>query len=647
VASATSVAVIGFLTGRDVLLTVQTAIALAVAAVPEGLPIVATAALARGLWRMARRNAVIERLTVVETLGSTDLIITDKTGTLTENRMSVVRIMLEDGTVVVDAAHGRFTVDGAAVQPSQLSPLRQALIAAALCSDVPLVDSDDGRSHGDPLELALLAVANSADLDRRTLLAATPEVRREPFDPHVKLMATVHIEEEGFHVAVKGAPEAVIQAASRKATVAGVRALEAQDRESWLERNRTLAEQGLRVIAVATKHQSTASALPFEELTLLALIGLLDPPRPRVREAIAACRRAGIRIVMATGDQAATARTVAESVELIAPGDPTEVLPGSAIRPSAELTQDERSRLLAAPIFARATPEQKLWLLELHRENGAVVAMLGDGVNDAPALERADIGVAMGLRGTEVARKAADMVLRDDHLESVVAAIEEGRTIFGNLRRFIVFLLSCNLSEILVVGLASLVAAPPPILPLQILFLNIVTDVFPALALGACEGTPGGVGGSPRRPREPILVDRHWRRIAGGATVITAAVFGAYAFALEGLDLEVGRAVTVSFLVLALSQLGHVGNMTSRRSGALRNEVTRNPWIWASLAFCLALLLASVRWAPLAQVLGTADPGPQGWLLALVAGLVPFTIGRLAHLARNIESSRPPTAACS
>jgi Ca2+-transporting ATPase len=628
------VAGIGLFTGRDALVTVQTAIALAVAAVPEGLPIVATAALARGLWRMARRNAVVERLASVETLGSTNLILTDKTGTLTENRMEVVRIVLDEATVDVDPAERRFLIDGRPSEPARFGPLRQALVASVLCNETPLEDDLQDPSAGDPLERALLFAGASAGLDRSSLLAAMPEAHREPFDPRIRLMATVHAEDGFFRVAVKGAPEAVIEAATEVATAGGPRSLGSADRAAWLERNHRLAEEGLRVIAVADKHAASRDAAPFEGLTLLALVGLLDPPRPEVRKAIAACRDAGIRIVMATGDQAPTARRVAEEVGLVSREDAVEVIPGNALQSPGGYSQEERERLLAGLVFARMTPEQKLQLLELHQADGSIVAMIGDGVNDAPALEQADIGVAMGLRGTQVAREAADMVLRDDRLETVVGAVEEGRVIFGNLRRFVVFLLSCNLSEILVVGLASLIAAPLPILPLQILFLNLVTDVFPALALGTCEGPRGVMRRSPRRRSTPILARRHWARITGGAAIITVAVLGAFAIALVRLDMDVERAVTVSFLVLAFSQLAHVGNMTGAHSGVLVNEVTRSPWVVGAVSFCVAILVASVRWPPLAEVLGTVDPGRTGWMLVIGSSLVPLAAGRMVHLVR-------------
>ena len=629
------VVAIGLLTGRDALVTVQTAIALAVAAVPEGLPIVATAALARGLWRMARRNAVIERLASVETLGSTSLILTDKTGTLTENRMEVVRIVLDEASVDVDPSAHAFLVDGQPIEPARIAALRQALVASVLCNEAPLEDGREGPFAGDPLERALLAAGASAGLRRSSLLATMPEVHREPFDPDVRCMATVHAEDGFFRVAVKGAPEALIEASADAATAAGPRPLGPADRAAWLERNHRLAEEGLRVIAVAVKVATSPDGAPYDGLTLLALVGLLDPPRPEVRGTIAACREAGIRVVMATGDQAATARRVAADVGLVGRGEAVEAIPGEALQYPGARSEEERRRLLAGTIFARATPEQKLRLLELHQANGAIVAMIGDGVNDAPALEQADIGVAMGLRGTQVAREAADMVLRDDRLETVVGAVEEGRLIFGNLRRFVVFLLSCNLSEILVVVAASLVAAPLPILPLQILFLNLVTDVFPALALGACEA-PRGVMRRPPRPRsEPILASRHWTRISVGATIITVTVLGAFAIALLRLDMPVERAVTVSFLVLAFSQLAHVGNMTGLDSGVLVNEVTRNPWVVGAVAFCVAMLVASVRWSPLAEVLGTVDPGRTGWLLVIGCSLVPLAAGRAVHVLRG------------
>jgi Ca2+-transporting ATPase len=285
------------------------------------------------------------------------------------------------------------------------------------------------------------------------------------------------------------------------------------------------------------------------------------------------------------------------------------------------------------PLFARVSPEQKLDLIAIHRNNGSIVAMTGDGVNDAPALKKADIGIAMGQRGTQVAREASDMVLKDDAFSSIVVAVEQGRIIFNNIRKFVLYLLSCNVSELMVVALAALVNAPLPILPLQILFLNLVTDVFPALALAAGEGNPGIMKHPPRDPDEPIMARRHWLTVGGYGSVMTVAVLGAFALALLWLKMGEREAVTVSFLTLAFSQLWHVFNMRDRGSEFLRNEITRNRFVWGALALCSLLLLATVYLPGLSHVLKVADPGSAGWTLVVVMSLMPFFVGQVVKAA--------------
>ena len=585
------VVVSGLFTGRGFFLLLETAIALAVATVPEGLPIISTIALARGLWRMARRNALIEQLSAVETLGSTSVILTDKTGTLTENRMTVTRT---------------------AVAPDE--SLREALRAAVLCNNAVL--QPDGGVVGDPTEGALLTAAAKAGLRREDLLRDAPEIRQEAFDSDLKRMATIHRTGGGFTAYVKGAPEVVF---------ALCRDLDA---DRWEQRNEEMAAAGLRILAVAERSLDSPDADPFQDLTLLGLFGLEDPPKATAREAVEACRAAGIGVVMITGDQAATARNIAWAVGLI--DDPgAEVLEGRALRNTSELTPAEADHLRAVRVFARATPEQKLNLIALHQATGAVVAMTGDGVNDAPALKKADIGVAMGKRGTEVARQAAAMVLEDDELATIVAAVEQGRAIFANIRKFVVYLVSCNISEILIIGLASVVDVPLPLLPLQILFLNLVTDVFPALALGVGEGDPSLMNQPPRPPAEPFLARRQWIGIAVWATLITLSVFGAMAAAGYWLRLDSQGAVTVSFLTLSAAQLWHVFNMREPGSGRLRNEITRNPWIWGALALCAGLLVASVEIPPFARVLQLEDIDSRGWALVVVASAMPALLGLL------------------
>jgi Ca2+-transporting ATPase len=411
--------------------------------------------------------------------------------------------------------------------------------------------------------------------------------------------------------------------------------MDEQARRRWLARNDELAEQGLRVLALAEKDVETADEEPYRDLLFLGLVGILDPPRDEVRKPIAAAQSAGIRIIMVTGDQAATARNVARSLGLVQE-DLTDIVAGDDIKPATELSDDGRRRLVKAPIFARVSPEQKLHLVDVHQSDGGVVAMTGDGVNDAPALKKADIGIAMGQRGTQVAREASDTVLRDDAFGTIVFAVEQGRVIFRNIRRFALYLLSCNAAEVLVVGLASFANAPLPILPLQILFLNLVTDVFPALALGMGEGEPSVMQRPPRDPGQPILARRHWVAVAAHATTIAAAVLGALALSLFWRHMDTARAITVSFLTLAFAQLWHVFNMRDAQSGLIANDVVGNRYVWASLALCAVLLLGAVYTPFLAGVLKVSRPGAMGWGIVLAMSLLPLMGGQ----AQKLLSSR-------
>jgi P-type Ca2+ transporter type 2C len=634
----------GLLTDRPPFLMIQMGIALAVAAVPEGLPIVVTVVLARGMWRMARRNALIEHLPAVETLGATTVICTDKTGTLTENRMTVSRLVLASGEVAVDPRRETaFTRHGRPLAASDDPLLRAALEVAVLCNDahLPPGAQDAAAGVGDPTEIALLMAGARAGIERTTLVRDAREVAEHPFDPERKMMATVHGADGAYRFAVKGAPAAVLGAAGRVLTAGGPAALGPEERGRWEAEGERLAAAGLRVLALATKTEAQRDTDPYRDLTLLGLVGLQDPPRPDVDGAIAACRRAGVRVVMVTGDHAATALAVARAVGLVAADDAT-VVEGRELESLPTLTVAERRRLLGSSVFARVSPRQKLDLIALYQAAGEVVAMTGDGVNDAPALEKADIGIAMGRRGTDVALEAADMVLRDDRFESIVAAMEQGRIVFANLRTFVVYLLSCNLSEILVVGVAAVSGLPLPILPLQILYLNLITDVFPAFALGVGEGTAGLMREPPRDPRAAVVTREAWLAIGAWGALLTAATLTAFTLALAWLDLGAAAAVSVAFLTLAFGQLGHVFNMRDARSGLWRNEVTQNPFVWAALGLCTALLLVPVEVPVLATVLGLVDPGPYGWALVALFGLLPVVAGQLGKLTRAPRTPGTP-----
>ncbi|MDX1484954.1 MAG: cation-transporting P-type ATPase [Alphaproteobacteria bacterium] len=638
---------LGVSAGRDVLLMVTTAVALAVAAVPEGLPVVATMALARGMWRMARRNALIERLSAVETLGATTVVLVDKTGTLTENRMSVVKVVADDGTVEV-ATGGPlnrdtfFATAGNAVEPETHGSLRLALELGVLCNNAALSTEGEqkaeARGVGDPLELALLAAGIKAGITRSALLSALPEIREEAFSTATKMMATFHRQRDAHLVAVKGAPEEVLAHCTQVLTKEGPVALDAKRREEWLRRSENAAGEGLRLIALATKTAMSQSSDPYDDLTFVALAGLLDPLRPDVARAVADCRNAGVKVVMLTGDHAATARKIALDAGL-GDGEAPAVVELRGIPDPARIGEEERKQLLSAKVFARISPDAKLALVSLYQAGGDIVAMTGDGVNDAPALKKADIGIAMGQRGTQVAREAAAMVLKDDSFPSIVAAMHQGRVIFTNIRKFVVYLMSCNLAEIMIIGLATLSGLPLPLLPLQILYLNLVTDVFPAFALGVGEGDAEVMRRPPRDPDEPIVGATQWSEIGAYAGLITVATLAAFVLALEWLDHGAQEAVTVSFLTLSLAQLWHVLNMSAWRSPVLVNEVTRNPFVWGALALCVGLIVLATHLPGLSSLLGLSVPGPETWILAIAASLSPVLA---VQTARFLTAARRP-----
>jgi len=630
---AATVAGAGLLAGRPLFLMIETGIALAVAAIPEGLPIVATVALAHGMWIMLRRNAFIRRLSAVETLGATTLICTDKTGTLTENRMAARRLLLADRPVDLSPGE-RPDLDVDDTDPR----LQTAIEVGVLCNGAEYNADAPEESTGDPLELALLALGHDTGRARPTLLDEYPLVKEVPFDRETTMMATYHEGDDGPFVAVKGAPEAVLDACTSVVDVDGVADLGDDDRAEWHEKSEDLAAEGLRVLALARRPIDTEDAPPYEDLALLGLVALLDPPREDVRPVIERCQQAGIRVAMVTGDHPETARAIAEAVGLDVDGE--RVVKGDLFTDIDALDDGQRERLRQAVVFARVTPKQKLDLVDLYQDAGQIVAMTGDGVNDAPALRSADIGVAMGKRGTDVAREAADMVLRDDAFSSIIAAVNQGRVIFDNIRKFVVYLLSGNVGEILGVGAAATVGLPLPLLPLQILYLNVLNDVFPALALGVGRGTEGAMDRPPRDPDESVVTPHHWRLIGGYGALIAVTLLGAFLVALYPLGMSTAQAVTVSFLTLSISRLLHVFNMRTPESGLFDNEISRTPYVWGAIALCLGLLLLAVYWPPLASILSVVPPGFDGWILIAGASVLPLLVGQayLGWRARQMSS---------
>ena len=656
-AAAAVVAAIGILRGGSTWLMVETGLALAVAAVPEGLPVVATIALAVGMRRMARRRALVRRLPAVESLGSTTVVCTDKTGTLTAGEMTVTALWAGGREVEVGGAgyglEGRFTEGGREVDPRSDPALAAALRVGALVNRAGLDEGPGGRVavHGDPTEVALLVAARKAGLAREELLAEEPEVGELPFSSERMLMATFHRRGADSVVAyVKGAPGRLVELSSGTLTADGVRPLGPDGRQAILDENRRMAERGLRVLAVALR-ELPAGATPGEpalaELVFVGLVGLSDPPAAGVRETIARLHGAGVRTVMLTGDQRVTAEAVARQLGVLRPGDET-----ADGRELAGLAPEElAARVGRIAAYCRVTPADKLEVVRALQARGEIVGMLGDGVNDAPALKRADVGVAMGIRGTEVAKETADVVLADDRFETVAAAVEEGRVIFDNIRKFIFYLFSCNLSEVSVLLLGVLLGLPLPVVPLQILWLNLVTDVFPALALAVEPAEPDVLRRPPRHPQAAILSRGFLTLIGGYGLAMTVVVLGAFAWALASPETSLGRARTIAFMTLALSQLFHVFNARSAEPVLFGRRLLENRWVWGAVALTLGLQLAVVYHPGLSRLFHTEPLAAGEWLVVLGASLVPLLAGQLYKIARQRRpssgGSTGPTASAS
>lgn len=632
------IAVTGLLVGRDTMEMIETAIALGVAAIPEGLPVVATIALARGMYVMSKKNVLINKLQAVETLGSTGVIFTDKTGTLTENRMTVRSVNTADGKEFQYEEGEEGSPGSLSDSDNEPVVLKQLIKAAILCNNASVTDDDNDQvaeeEQGDPTETALLRAGLKYGMDRQELLSEFPEVREIAFESDTMMMATIHESGDQYYVAVKGAPEKVLKACTYQVEEgeSSQKELTDDEAEDWLKRSEELAKKGLRLLAVADKVVSDSEEEPYRDLRFLGLAGLLDPARSDVKSSIEKCHSAGIRVIMVTGDQGPTASAIAFQTGISEEKNP-RFIHSEDFKDPGELSEEERKKVLETDIFARVNPEQKLQLVKMMQENGYTVAMIGDGINDAPALKKADIGVAMGQRGTDAARQIADMVLLDDAFASIVTAVKYGRVILGNIRKSVMFMLCTNVAEVLAVTIATVIGGfyffPLPLLPLQILYLNVVTDVFPALALGLGRGEEHIMEQKPRPKKEPVLTNDHWKAIGGWSLLISASVLASLTLAIYQFGFEKEQAVTISFLTLGFSKLWFTYNLRSPESTFFSNEIVRNPYVAGAIILCIFLLLATVYIPGLANVLNTQDPGKTGWYLLLGMSFIPFVWGQL------------------
>jgi Ca2+-transporting ATPase len=610
------VAALGAWQGAPLGLVIKMGIALAVAAVPEALPAVATIALAVGVHRMARRRALVRRLPAVESLGSATVVCTDKTRTLTSGRMTLVRVWTASRDAVLHGEQG--TLD---------ARVTAALEVGAMASrPQPRVEGHT-QAHGDPVEVALLAAAEKAGIDRAALVDERPQEGVVPFSSQRKFMASFHRERSGLIAYVKGAPRRVLEMSASIALENGSQPLDEIGRKRVLDANDAMASQGLRVLCLASGPVANATESAVERLTLVGLVGFADPPADGVKEAIGRLRAAGLRTVMLTGDQRATAAAIGRELNLVTEGQ--SIVDG---RELDSITDDELGRrLLNVAAFSRITPEHKLRLVAAFQARGDIVAMLGDGVNDAPALRKADIGVAMGIRGTDVAKEAAAIVLQDDRFDSIVAAVEEGRIIFDNIRKFVFYLFSCNVAEVLVLLCAALAGLPMPLLPLQILWLNMVTDTFPALALALEPGDANVMARAPRNPQETLLSGDFLMKVALYGSLITTATLAAYALQLDG---SVRRAQTVAFMTLAFAQLFHLANARSDEPLTGRAHVS-NPYAIGGLLLSIVLQLTAMYVTPLARVLSVETLDARGWFVVLFFAVIPAVFGQAGKIGRR------------
>ena len=610
----------GLLQGKQFHIIVETALALAVAAIPEGLPVVSIIALTYGMLRLAKKNVLIKRLASVETLGGINTIFTDKTGTLTENKIDVNSLIFFDEDVIID----KNNTDNSERITKNKTAYEKLLLISTLCNNAVTKKDENKKKHlGDPIEIALLQFVTFSKKNPTEINTAYPRIAEQPFNSETKLMGTLHTKDAGNFVTAKGAVEELINKCNFYCLGDEIVPLNDENKQKFLQKADTIQAQGSKVLAFAFREAENIPTDNFlTDLTLAGLIGFLDPPRMEVVAALQSCRDAGIKVIMITGDHPATALNIAEKIKLSEKEN--VVINGKELE--SELSED---KLFAATIFARVTPKQKLDMVSLYQKRGDIVAMTGDGINDAPALKKADIGIAMGIRGTQVAKETAAMILKDDSFTSIVAAIMQGRVIFKNIKNFLMYLLSCNLSEIFIVFFYGLLNFPFSVLPLQILFLNLVTDIFPALALGLGKGNDLIMKIPPRNPQEAIVVRKDWLNINVYAFLLALPIMLVTWYCSYHLKYTASLCNNIAFFSLALSQLWHVLNLSSRRISFVNNEVTRNKFIWGALLICLAIMAVFYFVHPLNKTIGLETLSANTWLIILLTSIVPVFLIQL------------------
>lgn len=623
--------VVGIIRGASVLLMFLTALSLAVAAIPEALPAVVTISLALGAQKMVKKNALIRRLPAVETLGSVTFICSDKTGTLTQNKMKVEEIFFRGERLFVTgegySADGKITAGGETLGRDRLRNLEPLLFAAALCNDAEIVDE---KILGDPTEVSLLTLAAKGGFEKRELEKKYARVEEVPFDAARKMMTTLHKNPEGELISfTKGAVESVLSVSDSVDSDEGPVEITDNLKAKLFSVAEDMASDGLRVLALASIAVREGEAKELEKgLTLIGLVGILDPPREEARSAVQTCIDAGINPVMITGDHPETAKNIAKRLGILTEG--FGILTGQEL---SEFPLDElESHIRDVRVYARVDPEQKVKIVKALKDVGEVVAMTGDGVNDAPALKNADIGVAMGITGTDVAKEASDMILLDDNFATIVSAVRQGRRIYDNIRKFIKYILSTNSGELWVMFLAPLMGLPLPLTPIQILWINLVTDGLPGLALSVEPEENYAMKRPPRPPDESVFahgLGTHaiWiGLLMAGVTLLVAALslknFGSHW-------------QTMVFTVLAFSQLGHALAMRSERQSLVALGIFSNMWLIGAIALTLVVHFAVVYVPVFQTIFRTEALSFVEVVICLAASSVVFFAAEIEKVVKN------------
>jgi|CXWL01.1.fsa_nt_gi Ca2+-transporting ATPase len=633
---------LGVLRGVPLVSMFLTAVSLAVAAIPEGLPAVVTITLALGVTRMVKRHALIRRLPAVETLGSTTVICSDKTGTLTKNEMTVTALY-QGGEILTVTGEGYAPVgeirsDSEPTTPALKPGLMTLLRASVLCNGADLrLEAFLWQVVGDPTEGALLVAAAKAGLTKHHLEQGNPWLGEVPFDSERKKMTVVRRTPSGPVAFVKGAPDVLLQDCGARLTREGeIEPLTDAIRQEITATNQRFASQALRVLAVAMRPldqiPEVYDAKNLEhDLVFLGLVGMKDPIRPEAQAAVEVCRAAGIRTVMITGDHKDTAVAIAKELGIMEPG--AQAISGAELN---QLSDDAlRDRVKAVAVYARVTAEHKLRVVRAWKQQGAVVAMTGDGVNDAPALKAADIGVAMGISGTDVTKEASDMVVMDDNFASIAAAVEEGRAIYDNIRKSVYYLLSCNIGEILLMLLATLFGLPLPLLPVQILWINLVTDGLPALALAVDPADAGLMQRPPRPPQEQFLTRARLLRLFVQGAFLAVITLLAFLYCLYGMDLNLERARTLTFTVMVLAQLFHALNNRSEDRSIFALGLWTNKPLLATVGLSAMLQAVIVSWPSVQSIFQVAPFDPEHWVLAIGIGMLPLVAMEMWKAAKK------------